>query len=267
MDQVTRPNPIVDLITLYGMSSPNVRKVIIALEEMALPYRIEHVSVFRGRQFDPEILALNPMAKVPILIDPDGPAGEMPIFESGAILVYLAENHGPAFLPASGAARYCVLKWLFMQVANVGPALGNNSHFRMIADDNAYAAQRFRRMSAQVYRALDQRLSEARYLGGDAYSIADMAAWPWARYFRRHGMRDDDCPRLVEWIARIGQRPAVGAAGGVMAALGERDRQDRAAASPEELAMLTGQHIPAPSASEAAAGLPASEKGAAPTDN
>ena len=97
------------MMTLHGMSSPNVRKVLIALEEMAVSYRTRHVSVFRGQQFDADILALNPMAKVPILIDPDGPAGGMPIFESGAILVYLAENYGPAFLPESGQERYCVL--------------------------------------------------------------------------------------------------------------------------------------------------------------
>ena len=138
------------MITLYGMSSPNVRKVLIALEEMELAYRAEHVSVFHGRQFDADMLALNPTAMVPILVDGDGPAAGMPIFESGAILTYLAECHGTAFLPMSGPERYSVLTWLFVQVAQMGPALGNNSHFRLIADDNAYAAARFRRQSAQI---------------------------------------------------------------------------------------------------------------------
>lgn len=248
------------MITLYGMSSPNVRKVLMALEEMGLAYTVQHVAVFRGQQFDPAIIALNPMAKVPILIDHDGPAEGMPIFESGAILVYLAETYGDAFLPASGPQRYCVLKWLFMQAASMGPALGNNSHFRLMADGNDYAAARFRRIAAQVYRALDQRLSEVPYLGGDAYSIADMAAWPWARYFRRHGMRDDDCPHLIEWTGRIAGRPAVQATDAVMDRLGAQDARDQAAATPEELAMFAGRHISAPSAAAAAAGKPTTER-------
>jgi len=244
------------MITLYGMSSPNVRKVLIALEEMALRFEARHVSVFRGEQFGAEILALNPTAKVPVLIDPDGPAAGMPIFESGAILLYLAENYGAAFLPSAGPERYAVLEWLFVQVAQMGPALGNNSHFRLSAADNAYAAARFRRQSAQVYRALDERLAQAPYLGGDAYSIADMAAWPWARYFRRHGMRDGDCPNLIAWMALVGERPAVRASDPPMEAFGELDARDRAAATPDEAAMFIGAHIPCPSAQEAAAGVP-----------
>ncbi len=248
------------MITLYGMSSPNVRKVLIALEEMSIPFEVRHVSVFRGEQFSPEILALNPMAKVPILIDEDGPAAGEPIFESGAALVYLAETYGAEFLPAAGGQRYSVLKWLFMQAASMGPALGNNSHFRLIADANSYAAARFRRMSAQAYRALDKRLAEVPFLGGESYSIADMAAWPWARYYRRHGMRDDDCPHLIAWADRIGARPAVMATDTNMDHFGELDAQDRAAARPEELAMFTGQHILAPTAEEAAAGIPTTDR-------
>ena len=252
------------VVTLYGMSSPNVRKVLIAMEEMGLPYTTRHVAVFRGQQFDPDIIALNPMAKVPILIDPEGPSGGLPIFESGAILVYLAENYGAPFLPASGAARYDVLRWLFMQAANVGPALGNNSHFRFIAADNPYAAARFRRMSAQVYRALDRRLRDSAYLGGEAYSIADMATYPWARYYRRHGMRDDDCPCLIAWVDRIAARRAVRACDDIMAAWGEEDAWDRALATPDELARFTGRHIPAPTAEEAGAGGGLTERRLAP---
>ena len=248
------------MIALYGMSSPNVRKVLIALEEMGLVYASRHVSVFRGEQFGPEILAFNPMAKVPILIDPEGPGDGLPIFESGAILLYLAESYGGQFLPAAGSDRYRVLQWLFMQVANMGPALGNHSHFRLIEPDNSYAAARFRRMSSQVYRALDSRLAEAPYLGGGDYSIADMAAWPWARYFHRHGMRDADCPHLVEWMSRIGDRPAVRAADEPMDIFGQLDARDRAAATPEELAMFTGNHISAPTAEEAAVGAPATDR-------
>ena len=252
------------MITLYGMSSPNVRKILIALEEMGLAYTARHVSVFRGEQFAAEITALNPMAKVPILIDSEGPAAGLPIFESGAILIYLAEAYGPQFLPASGPERYRVLEWLVIQVATMGPALGNNSHFRLMAENNAYAAARFRRMSAQTYRALDRRLGEAPFLGGEAYSIADMAAYPWARYFRRHGMRDDDCPHLMDWMDRVGARPGVRAADEPMGRFGELDSRDMQAASPQELAMFSGHHIPAPSAEEAAAGRPTTERRAPP---
>ncbi|WP_162527122.1 glutathione S-transferase family protein [Sphingomonas solaris] len=249
------------MIELYGMSSPNVRKIAIALEEMGLAYAVRHVAVFRGRQFDPAFLALNPIAKVPVLVDPDGPAGGEPIFESGAILTYLAECHGRDYLPVAGPARYAVLKWLFLQVANVGPALGNNSHFRRIADDNAYAAGRFRRMAAQVYRALDTRLAEAAFLGGADYSIADMATFPWARYFHRHGMRDADCPHLVAWMDTVAARPAVIRSEAVLAAMGRQDAADMAAATPEERERFLGLHIPAPTAAQAAAGRATSDRG------
>ena len=239
------------MITLHGMSSPNVRKVLIALEEMDLDYETRHVAVFRGRQFDESFLALNPMAKVPVLIDAQGPAGGEAIFESGAILIYLAESHGPQFLPASGPERYAVLKWLFMQVANVGPAIGNHNHFSRMHEDNAYAAGRFRRMTAQVFRARDRRLSEAAYLGGAAYSIADMASWPWARRYRRFGMRDEECPHLVAWVDRISERPAIARADQAIRALGELDARDVREATPEETAKFMGLHIEAPGAEEA----------------
>jgi GSH-dependent disulfide-bond oxidoreductase len=247
------------MITLYGMSSPNVRKILIALEEMAVPYKVRHVSVFRGKQFEPDFLELNPLGKVPILVDPACGEG-MPIFESGAILIYLAETYGSAFLPNYGPGRYRVLQWLVLQAAAMGPALGNHSHFRLIADDNPYAAARFRRMSAQVYGALNRRLGEASFLGGEAYSIADMAAWPWARYFHRHGMDESDCPHLVDWIARVGERPAVRATEPVMRKLGKQDTRDQALATPGELAMFRGEHIRAPSAAAAAIGIPTNQR-------
>ena len=249
------------MITLYGMSSPNVRKIVIALEEMGVAYTVRHVAVFRGRQFDAAFLALNPMAKVPVLVDGDGPAKSEPIFESGAILIYLAETYGAAFLPASGPTRYAVLKWLFMQAANDGPALGNNSHFRRIADENAYAAGRFRRMAAQVYRALDTRLAGTEFLGGSDYSIADMATYPWARYFHRHGMKDADCPRLVEWMHRVGARTAVLRSDEVMAGMGRRDTADMALATAGERDRFLGLHIAAPSAEDAAAGRTTADRG------
>ena len=240
------------MIDLYGMSSPNVRKVVIALEELGLPYERHHVAVIRGRQFEPEFLALNPLGKVPVIIDHDGPGEAYPIFESGAILIYLAETYGPQFLPATGPARWNVLKWLMVQMANIGPIFGQNSHFRLRAASEPYAAQRFRQTAAQLYRILDKRLAEVPYLAGEAYSIADMATYPWAaRYARRHGMRWEDLPALADWRDRIAARPAVIRAAEIIAEMGKHDTEDRLAASPEEVDRYMWRHFPAPTAEEA----------------
>ena len=248
------------MIQLYDMSSPNVRKVVVALEEMGLAYEPHHVAVFRGEQFTEEFLALNPLAKVPVIRDPEGPAAGEPIFESGAILIYLAESYGPQFLPADGPARYAVLKWLMLQVASAGPAFGNHSHFRLQHEANPYAARRFRHMAAQIYQVLEGRLGKADWLGGDAYSIADMAVWPWARYLQRHGMDPAEFPNLTAWEARIAERPAVIRADGVIRRFGEQDSADRVESPPAEREMLVGLHIPAPSAQAAAAIMTTTER-------
>ena len=240
------------MITLHGMSSPNVRKVAIALEEMGLEYEKRHVAVFRGVQFEENFLALNPMAKAPVILDSAGPAGDVPIFESGAILIYLAETYAPQFFPLAGPSRWNALKWLFLQVANVGPALGNHSHFRFRWEEEPYAAGRFRRMAAQVYRALERRLGEAEWLGGEAYSIADMAAYPWAWYLERQGFEPPEFPNLTSWEARIAARPAVIRADAVIREFGALDLADRAGASKQENDRFLGLHIPAPSAQVAA---------------
>ncbi|MBW8753337.1 MAG: glutathione S-transferase family protein [Sphingomonadales bacterium] len=239
-------------LTLYGMSSPNVRKVVIALEEIGLPYRARHVAVFRGRQFDEDFLALSPMAKVPVIRDPAGPAGEVPIFESGAILIYLAESYAPQFYPAAGPARWEVLKWLMLQMAQIGPAFGQHGHYRLMAG-NDYAAGRARRATAQLFQALERRLTQAPWLGGAAYSIADMATYPWAKRLRRYGMDAGLFPQLTDWRARIEARPAVARAHEVIQAWAEQDTADRAAATPEETKRFLGLHIRAPSAQAAAA--------------
>ena len=184
-------------LTLYGMSSPNVRKVVIALEETGLPYRTEHVAVFRGRQFEENFLALNPMAKVPVITDPDGPAGNVPIFESGAILIYLAESYAPQFYPAMGPDRWEALKWLMLQMSQIGPVFGQHGHYRLI-EGNDYAAGRARRAMAQLFQALERRLSEAPWLGGEAYSIADMATYPWAKRLTRYGMDAAEFPQRTD---------------------------------------------------------------------
>jgi GST-like protein len=234
------------------MSSPNVRKVVIALEEIGLPYRTEHVAVFRGRQFDEEFLALNPMAKVPVIRDPSGPAGQVPIFESGAILIYLAESYAPQFYPATGPARWEVLKWLMLQMSQIGPVFGQHSHYRLVEAENRYAAGRFRRSMAQLFRALERRLGEAPWLGGEAYSIADMATWPWAVRLKRYGMDEAEFPHLLAWKERIGARPAVERAWCVIEDFAARDTADRTKATLDENKRFLGLHIRAPSAQAAA---------------
>ena len=239
-------------LTLYGMSSPNVRKVVIALEEIGLTYRTEHVAVFCGRQFDADFLALNPMAKVPVIRDPAGPAGAVPIFESGAILIYLAESYAPRFYPAEAPARWEVLKWLMLQMSQIGPVFGQHGHYRLM-EGIEYAAGRARRATAQLFRALEQRLEEAPWLGGAAYSIADMATYPWAKRLKRYGMDPAEFPQLSRWRAAIEARPAIARAHRVIDAWSAQDAADRAAATPEESERFQGLHIRAPSAQAAAA--------------
>jgi GST-like protein len=194
---------------------------------------------------------------VPVLRDPEGPAGEVPIFESGAILIYLAETYAPRFYPAKGPARWEVLKWLMLQMAQIGPVMGRHSHYRLIAEAAepgiAYAAGRARRATAQLFQALERRLAEAPWLGGEAYSIADMATYPWAVRLRRFGLEPDEFPHLRGWRARIEARPAIERAYAAMQPWLAQDAADRAAATAEERARFMGLHIRAPSAQAAAA--------------
>lgn len=199
-------------LTLYGMNSPNVRKVALMLEELGLPHDLVHVAVFRGEQFTPEFLALNPLGKVPVLIDP---ALGMPLAESGAILLYLAEAHG-RFLPAEQPARAEVMQWIMVQMASVGPQFGQLNHYQMQEQDavqgtigHAYALGRFREAARRLYRLLDDRLATRDWIAGGAYSIADIATWPWATYLEDHGLDPQAHPALIRWRDRIAARPAV----------------------------------------------------------
>ena len=193
------------MITLHGMSSPNVVKVMILLEELSLPYRFHHVDLFSEGQFDEAFLSLNPNAKVPVLVPEDG----QPLFESGAILFYLAERHG-RFLPADGVARYRVVEWLMLQMSTVGPLLGQLNHFTTYAPPGEdYSVGRYSREGTRIYTLLDRRLGESAYLAGDDYSIADMATLPWTDYFERQRLERAAYPNIARWRAGLEERPAV----------------------------------------------------------
>lgn len=196
-----------ETLTLHGMSSPNVTKVVIMLEECGLDYELRHVAVFAQQQFTPEFLALNPLGKVPVLEDP---RLGLPLAESGAILHYLAEREGK-FLPVSQPARAEVMHWLFLQMANLGPMFGQLNHFRLVLQPGSepYAEARYAAASERLYRLLDDRLATREWLAGGSYSIADMATWPWANYLEIHGFDPTTHPHLLRWRNAVAERPAV----------------------------------------------------------
>ena len=224
------------MIELLGMSSPNVQKIQIMLEETGLPYKNRRIDVWKGENYKPEFEALNPLRKVPIVIDDDGPDGQpCTVFESGAILIYLAEKTGK-FLPALGAARYSVLEWLAVQMAGVGPMFGQYTHFRMFAPKgNDYAEDRYRTQAVRLFEALDTRLSRVPYLGGKDYSIADMATYPWIRdRATKWGGDWDGYGHVRRWFDDLSERPAIQRMKAVMDPLWQADLASIAAA-PEEI--------------------------------
>jgi GST-like protein len=202
------------MIDLYGMTSPNVHKISIMLEELETPYRFHFVNVVAGEQFAPDFLALNPLGKVPVIVDRTAGGGEpTTVFESGAILLYLAEKHG-RFIPHDPWQRLETIKWLMVQMAQVGPMLGQLTHFlRFAPEGNDYATRRYRTLAARAYNALDARLSGRPFLAGEHYTIADIATYPWVSlYHDKHGMDWPDQPNLKAWCECIAARPAVAAA-------------------------------------------------------
>ena len=197
------------MITLYGMASPNVLKIVLMLEEVGLPYRFEHVDVVDGVQHTPEFRALNPNGRVPVIVDPDGPGGApFTVFESGAILMYLADKTGLLW-PAEPRARHTVTQWLMIQMGGVGPMFGQAVHFIRIAPPgNEYGLSRYRSEAKRLYGVLDRRLGESAYLGGADYSIADVATINWAGYHEMFGIDLPEFPHVGRWMAEIAARPA-----------------------------------------------------------
>ena len=197
------------MIDLYTWPTPNGHKLHIMLEETGLPYTVHPVNIQKGDQFDPDFLAISPNNKMPAMIDRDGPGGEpYALFESGAMLLYLAEKTGK-FLPADTRGRYEVTSWLMFQMGTVGPMLGQAHHFLGYAREKLqYAMDRYRNEANRIYGVIDRRLDGREYLAGD-FSIADIAVWPWLRRPERQGVDRDDYPNLKRWFETIGERPAV----------------------------------------------------------
>jgi len=196
-------------IEIYTWPTPNGHKVHIMLEECALPYRVHPIDIGAGDQFQPRFLRISPNNKVPAIVDPDGPDGRpMPLFESGAILLYLAGKTG-RFLPNDERGKYVVLQWLMFQMGGVGPMLGQAHHFRQYAPQKIdYAIDRYSNEAARLYRVMDRRLSEVEYFAGD-YSIADIALFPWTRPHANQGIDLSDYPNVRRWFDAVGARPAV----------------------------------------------------------
>jgi GST-like protein len=198
------------MIDLYYWPTPNGWKITIALEEMELPYRVRYINIARGEQFTPEFLAISPNNRMPAMVDDDPPGGGAPlaIFESGAILLYLAEKTG-RFLPGDLRGRYEVTQWLMWQMGGLGPMAGQAGHFRLYAaEPNPYAIDRYTNEVNRLYGVLDRRLVDREYICGD-YSVADMACWPWVVPHERHGQRLMDFPHLQRWYERLKTRPAL----------------------------------------------------------
>jgi len=198
------------MIEVFSWPTPNGHKVHIMLEECGLPYRATPVNIGKGEQFEPAFLKISPNNKIPALTDPQGPDGQpISVFESGAILVYLAAKTG-RFLPRSDRDKYEVLQWLMFQMGGVGPMLGQAHHFRMYAPEKIpYAVDRYSNEAKRLYGVIDKRLSQSRYLGGREYSIADIATFPWLRSWEKQGIVLSDYPHLEEWFNGIEARPAV----------------------------------------------------------
>jgi GST-like protein len=197
------------MIDLYTWPTPNGHKVQIMLEETGLDYRIHPVDLGEKEQFEPEFLAISPSGKIPAIIDDDGPGGGgLSIFESGAILLYLAEKSG-SFLPADPQPRWQAISWLMFQMGGIGPMLGQVGYFLNKAPKPVSAAiERYTREAKRLYGVVNRRLVEAEFLAGE-YSVADIACFPWLRVYERLGIEVEDYPNVAGWLETINARPAV----------------------------------------------------------
>jgi GST-like protein len=217
------------MIDVYSWATPNGHKIHIMLEECGLAYRAIPVNSGTGEQFKPEFLQISPNNKIPAITDPDGPDGKpISLFESGAILVYLAAKTG-RFMPKTDREKYGVLEWLMFQMGSVGPMLGQAHHFRAYAPAKLeYAIDRYSNEAKRLYNVIDKRLSQSAWLGGKDYSIADIATYPWLRSWEKQGIVISDYPHLHAWFMKIEERPAVQRGVMVLAHLRKAVHDDKA---------------------------------------
>jgi GSH-dependent disulfide-bond oxidoreductase len=206
------------MITLYTWPTPNGHKVHIMLEECGLPYKVVPIDIGAGAQFSPEFLAISPNNKIPAMVDEEGPDGEpISLFESGAILLYLAGKTGK-FLGNTTREKYKTLEWLMFQMGGFGPMLGQAHHFRNYAPEPIpYAIDRYSNEAKRLYGVIDRQLNKSAYLAGSNYSIADMATFAWARSWKNQGIDWADYPYAKKWFDAISDRPAVARAVQVLA--------------------------------------------------
>jgi GST-like protein len=198
------------MIDLYTWPTPNGHKIHIMLEECKLAYRVHPINIGTGDQFQADFLKISPNNKIPALVDPEGPDGKpISLFESGAILVYLAAKTGK-FMPKGDHAKFEVLQWLMFQMGGVGPMLGQAHHFRIYAPEKIeYGINRYTNEAKRLYGVMDKRLQSSPWIGGKSYSIADMAIFPWLRSWQNQGVDWADYPHLKAWFDKIADRPAV----------------------------------------------------------
>lgn len=198
------------MIDVYSWPTPNGHKVHIMLEECGLRYNIHPIDIGDGDQFKPAFLKVSPNNKIPAIVDQQGPDGKpISLFESGAILIYLAEKTGK-FLPKDARGRYATLQWLMFQMGSIGPMFGQAHHFRNYAPEQiAYAINRYTKEAGRLYCVMDRRLGEVKFLAGNEYTIADIATWPWTRSYKNQGQDLDDFPNVKRWFQAIEKRPAV----------------------------------------------------------
>ncbi len=197
------------MLQVWSWPTPNGHKVHIMLEELELPYDVIPVNIGAGDQFKPEFLAITPNHRIPALVDPDGPSGRIELFESGAILIYLAEKTG-RLMPTEPRARYACLQWLMFQMGGIGPMFGQYNHFAAYAPEKIpYAIERYTNEVKRLHRVLETRLATSKYLASEEYSIADIATFPWVRNPDRRGIDLADYPAVKRWHDAIAARPGV----------------------------------------------------------
>lgn len=198
------------MIDVYSSPTPNGHKVHIMLEELGLPYRAHYINIGEGDQFKPKFLEISPNNKIPAIVDTDGPDGKpISLFESGAILVYLASKSGK-LLGNTDREKFTTLQWVMFQMGGVGPMLGQAHHFRIYAPEKIeYAINRYTNEAKRLYGVIDKQLSKNAYLAGDEYTIADIATFPWLRSWKNQGIDLEEYPHLKRWFDEISERPAV----------------------------------------------------------